>query len=252
MLSDPLFYAACIPAVLLFGIAKGGFGGALGVVAVPMMSLAISPLQAAAILLPILCLMDLLSLWAYRGKWVWPELEVLLPASIIGIVFGTLLFGYMSAAVIKLIIGVVALLFTVHYWATQRASSAGNTPHLSKSLGLLSGSAAGFTSFIAHAGGPPLSMYLLRRPLGKTEFVATTVVFFAAVNYLKLIPYGWLGQLSTDNLLASLILAPIAPIGVGIGFWLHKKVSDRWFFRFTYLLLFIVALKLISDGLSNY
>ena len=252
MLSDPLFYAACIPAVLLFGIAKGGFGGALGVVAVPMMSLAISPVQAAAILLPILCLMDLLSLWAYRGKWVWPELKVLLPASIIGVVFGTLLFGYMSAAVIKLIIGAVAMLFTVHYWVTQRASSAGSTRHLSKSLGLLSGSAAGFTSFIAHAGGPPLSMYLLRRPLGRTEFVATTVVFFAAVNYLKLIPYGWLGQLSTDNLLASLILAPIAPIGVGIGFWLHKKVSDRLFFRFTYLLLFIVALKLISDGLSSY
>ena len=88
--------------------------------------------------------------------------------------------------------------------------------------------------------------------MGKTEFVATTVVFFAAVNYLKLIPYGWLGQLSTDNLLASLILAPIAPIGVGIGFWLHKKVSDQLFFRFTYLLLFVVALKLISDGLSSY
>jgi uncharacterized membrane protein YfcA len=93
-------------------------------------------------------------------------------------------------------------------------------------------------------------MYLLRRPLNKTEFVATTVAMFAVVNYVKLIPYGFLGQLATDNLLASLVLAPFAPIGVGIGVWMHHNVSDRLFFRFVYLLLFIVSLKLLSDGLG--
>ena len=81
MLSDPLFYAVCIPAVLFYGISKGGFGGGLGVAAVPLMALVMSPVQAAGILLPILCFMDLLTLWAYRGKWVWPELNTLLPAS---------------------------------------------------------------------------------------------------------------------------------------------------------------------------
>lgn len=236
----------------MFGIAKGGFGGAMGVIAVPLMSLVISPVQAAGILLPILCLMDLLSLWAYRGKWVWPELTTLLPASLAGVVLGTLMFGYMSAATIKLIIGIVSILFTLHYWADRRSKIDKPVRYISKSYGLLGGSASGFTSFIAHAGGPPLSMYLLRRPLNRTQFVATTVVFFAGLNYVKLIPYGWLGQLSTDNLLASVILAPVAPIGVGIGVWLHKKVSDRFFFRFTYVLLFVVALKLISDGLDGF
>lgn len=252
MLSDPLFYAACIPAVLIFGIAKGGFGGGLGVAAVPLMSLVMSPVQAAGILLPILCLMDLLSLWAYRGKWVWPELRILLPASLLGIVAGTMLFGYMSAGVVKLIVGLVAILFTGHYFLLQRRSTAANSAYLPKRIGILGGAGAGFTSFIAHAGGPPISMYLLRRPLNKTEFVATAVVFFAVVNYVKLVPYGWLGQLATDNLVASLVLAPLAPIGVGLGVLMHNKVSDRLFFRFVYLLLFVVALKLISDGLGSF
>lgn len=248
MLSDPIFYAAAVPAVLLFGIAKGGFGGGLGVASVPLMSLVMSPVQAAGILLPILCFMDLISLWAYRGKWVWPELRALVPASLVGIGLGTLSFGLLSANTVKLIVGLVALLFIGHYWfSRQRRGNPVQAP-VSQYYGILGGAGAGFTSFIAHAGGPPVNMYLLRRPLNRTEFVATTAVFFAVVNYVKLLPYGWLGQLSVDNLAASLILAPLAPVGVGLGVWLHKRVSDRVFFRFVYFMLFIVALKLISDG----
>ena len=116
MITDPWFYAVATPAVLLFGISKGGFGGGLGVAAVPLMALVISPLQAAAILLPILCVMDLVALWKFRGKWVWPELRVLLPASLLGILVGTFLFEYMSASIVRLIIGVVAITFTLHYW----------------------------------------------------------------------------------------------------------------------------------------
>ena len=94
-----MFYAVAIPAVLLFGIAKGGFGGGLGRrVGATHVTRHVSPVQAAGILLPILCLMDLISLWAYRGKWVWPELRALIPASLIGIGLGTLSFGYLSAS----------------------------------------------------------------------------------------------------------------------------------------------------------
>lgn len=251
MLTDPMFYAVSLPAVLLFGIAKGGFGGGLGVVAVPLMALVMSPVQAAGILLPILCLMDLLSLWAYRGKWVWPELRVLVPASLLGIVAGTLLFGLMSAAMVRLIVGMVALLFSLHYWYHRQRTDSAPTRYLPRSVGLLGGAGAGFTSFIAHAGGPPVSMYLLRRPLNRTDFVATTAVFFAVVNYVKLAPYAWLGQLHADNLTASLVLAPIAPIGIALGVWLHKRVSDRSFFAIVYVVLFFVSLKLISDGVSG-
>lgn len=251
MITDPWFYVAAIPAVLLFGISKGGFGGGLGVVAVPLMALVISPVQAAAILLPILCVMDLVALWKFRGKWLWPELKVLLPASLLGILIGTLLFEYMSASVVRLIVGVVAIWFTLHYWINKQRSKNTELAIYPRSYGLLGGSVAGFTSFIAHSGGAPISMYLLRRPLDRTDFAATSIVFFAVVNYVKLIPYAWLDQFDTDNLATSAALVILAPVGVLIGAWLHKRVSDRIFFAFVYVLLFIVGLKLVYDGIGG-
>jgi len=250
LITDPWFYLAAIPAVLLFGIAKGGFGGGLGVIAVPLMALTVSPLQAAAVLLPILCLMDLVGLWAYRGKWLWPELRILVPASMIGIIAGTLLFGYMSVAVLRIIVGTVAIVFTLHFFVTSRKGPAAGLPPFPPAVGLIAGAAGGFTSFIAHSGGPPISMYLLRRPLNRTDFVATTVLLFAAINYVKLAPYAWLGQLSTENLLTSAVLSPLAPIGVYTGVWLHRKVSDAFFFRLMYVLLLLVGGKLLYDGLG--
>ena len=250
MITDPWFYAVAIPAVLVFAIAKGGFGGGLGVVAVPLMALVISPVQAAAILLPILCVMDLFAFRKYKGQWIRPELNVLIPASLIGIAVGTTMFGLLNAAAIRLIVGVVAVAFTLHYWLDRHYAADSELADFPRRYGVLSGGIAGFTSFVAHAGGPPVSMYLLRRSLNRTEFVATTVFFFIVVNYVKLIPYGWLGQLDSSNLLTSLVLAPLAPIGVELGHLLHHRVSDRFFFRLMYVLLFVVGLKLIYDGLS--
>jgi uncharacterized protein len=250
LITDPWFYAAAVPAVLLFGVAKGGFGGGLGVLAVPLMALAVSPVQAAAVLLPILCLMDLVGLWAYRGKWLWPELHVLVPASMVGIGVGTLLFGLMSAATVRIVVGVVAIAFTLHFYYSLLHKREAALPHFPKSVGVAAGAAGGFTSFIAHSGGPPISMYLLRRPLDRTDFVATTVLLFAAINYVKLVPYAWLGQLSAGNLLTSLVLAPLAPVGVYTGVWLHRRVSDRFFFRLMYVLLLVVGCKLLYDGIT--
>ena len=100
----------------------------------------------------------------------------------------------------------------------------------------------------AHAGGPPVSMYLLRRSLNRTEFVGTTVFFFTVVNYVKLVPYGWLGQFDASNLLTALVLMPLAPLGIEIGHFLHRRVTDLFFFRVTYALLFAVGAKLIYDA----
>ena len=250
MITDPWFYAAAVPAVLLFGIAKGGFGGGLGVLAVPLMALVVSPVQAAAVMLPILCVMDLVGLWAYRGKWLWPELRILAPASLIGIAAGTALFGYMSAATIKLCIGIVAIVFGAHYLVAVSRGSGSDPAYLPPSAGMVAGAVGGFTSFVAHAGGPPISIYLLRRPLDRFDFVATTVLLFAVINYVKLVPYAWLGQLSSQNLLTSLVLSPLAPLGVYTGVWLTRRVSDAFFFRFMYLLLLLVGGKLLWDGLA--
>ena len=247
MISDPLFYAVSIPAVLIFGISKGGFGGGLGVLAVPLMSLVISPIQAAAILLPILCFMDILSVRVYWKRWSWPDLKLMLPASVVGILIGTASFRYLDEGVVKLIVGVVAVSFAAHHYIGRRGDKA--SALLGPAAGVAASSIAGFTSFVAHAGGPPVNMYLLKRSLDKTTFVATTVFFFAAVNFVKLIPYGLLGQLDLGNLKVSATLLVPAAAGVLAGAWMHSRVSDRYFYQVVYALLLLVGLKLTYDGL---
>ena len=249
LITDPWFYAAAIPAVLMFGIAKGGFGGGPGTAAVPLMALVVSPVQAAAILLPILCLMDLVTLWAYRGRWDLSELKLLMPASLLGIAVGAYLFDVLTADTIRLCVGVIAVTFALHYWMSRLSRRKGDLPPFPRALALPAGAVSGFTSFIAHAGGPPVNMYMLRRPLDRTRFVATTAVFFTLVNYTKLIPYAWLGQLSAENLATSAALAVFAPIGVYLGVWLHRRIPDRVFFTFVYAFLFIVGIRLIVGGL---
>ena len=246
--SDPLFYAAAVPAVLLFGISKGGFGGGLGILAVPMVSLIVAPVQAAAILLPVLCCLDLIGLWAYRGKWDVPNLRILIPASVLGIVIGTLLFRYMNPGIIKLLLGAIAILFTLDYWFRPARRATDRPPGPAVVSGGIAATLAGFTSFIAHSGGPPISMYLLPQRMQRTLFVGTTVLLFAVINYVKLIPYTWLGLFNGDNLLTSLVLLPGAVIGFLAGIWLHNNVSEVLFYRVCYLFLLSVGIKLVLDG----
>lgn len=251
MITDTLFYLAAVPAVILFGVSKGGFGSGLGILAVPLLAMVVSPIQAAAIMLPILCFMDLLGLWAYRGKWIWPELRILLPASLIGIGVGTLMFEIMSPARLRLLLGIVAIAFTLHHYLQAYLSKTTHQKLFAPTIGMGAAALAGFTSFIAHAGGPPITMYLLRRGIDRTQFVATTVVFFAVVNYVKLVPYSWLGQFDDRNLMTSLILAPLAPLSIGLGVWLHNRVTDRFFFQVAYAMLFLVGVKLMFDGITG-
>jgi len=250
LIDDPIFYLAAVPAVIIYGISKGGFAGAIGFVAVPIMALVVSPLQAAAIFLPILCVMDLFALWAFRGRWRRSELRLLIPSSLLGIAVGTLLFGYLSPDLIRLLLGVVAILFTVNSWWQKRRASRHAQTLFGPAVGVAAAATAGLTSFIAHAGGPPLSIYLLRRGLDRTTVVATATAFFAVVNFVKLVPYTWLGQFDSANLATSLVLAPLAPLGIRAGKWLHDRVSDRFFFGFAYVALFVVGIKLIADGLG--
>lgn len=250
MITDPLFYLAAVPAVILFGISKGGFGSGLGVISVPLMAIAISPDHAAAILLPILCLMDMVGLWHFRGRWVWPELRILLPASALGLLAGTLLFEFMNPSRLRLLLGTIAVVFTLQHWLQARLNRVSRPALFGPAVAAAAGAVAGFTSFIAHSGGPPITMYLLRRGIDRTQFVATTVVFFAVLNYIKLVPYAWLGLFDRGTLLTALLLAPLAPLGMGLGIWLHERVTDRVFFRIAYLMLFLVGVKLIYDGLA--
>ena len=250
MIEDPLFYLVAVPALLIMGISKGGFGGGLGVVAVPLLSLTISPVQAAAIMLPILCFMDLFGLWSFRGKWDRANTKIIICGAVVGIAIGTASFRYLDEHMIKLLISVVALGFSGNYWLQRRS---GDRPPLAPSYlrGGFWSLIAGFTSFAAHAGGAPLNVYLLPLKLHKTVFQATTVIFFTVINYVKIVPYAWLGQLSIENLSTSLAVLPLALIGIVSGIWLHSRVPEQLFYKLCYGFLFLTGLKLLYDGISG-
>lgn len=246
---DPIFYLAAIPAVLIAGIGKGGFGGSIGMLATPLIALTTSPLQAAAIMLPILCAMDIMGLFAYRTKASWPNLLRMAPGAVAGIVIGTLTFDVMSEDFIRILIGGIAIAFTISNLIKRSRNTAAAGPSWVK--GSVWSCVSGFTSFVAHAGGPPVQVYLLPQRIDKTLYVGTTVWFFFLVNYVKLIPYGFLGQFSTASLGTSLALAPLAPVGIWLGLKLHHRVNEVLFYRIIYIFLILAGAKLLFDGFSG-
>jgi uncharacterized membrane protein YfcA len=222
MIDNLLFYILASIAIIVAGIAKSGFGGGLGVLSVPLMSLVISPPKAAAIMLPLLCTMDLFTIWHYRKTWDGNNLRILIPAALIGIFTGALFFKYLSDAHIRILVGFIALIFVLNFF---RRGGKSKKKQANFYRGSFWGSIAGFTSFGVHA-----------------------VFFFTIVNYTKLIPYAMLGQLNSDNLITSIILSPLAPLGVLLGIKLHVKVNENLFYTTCYIFLSITGIKLLYDG----
>jgi uncharacterized protein len=233
--------------VILTGISKSGLGGGLGQMSVPLMAMFISPVAAAAIMLPILCLIDLFNLWGYRKHWNRGDVALMLPGAVIGIGIGAMTYSYVDDNAVRLLLGVVTIIFAISFFMLGSPVGEGRKP--GKLTGVICGTISGFTSFVAHAGGAPVKFYLLPQKLPKKVFVGTHVFFFFAVNQIKLWPYFWLGQFSTENLSTSLVLMPAVPFGVVIGWWLVKVVPIEIFYRMIYILLFIAGAKLIWDGL---
>lgn len=235
-------------AVLITGISKSGLGGALGGLAVPFLSLWISPRDAAAVMLPILIAMDMVGIRAWSGKADWRDLKVLIPGAIVGIVLGTLAFGVMSDRLVKGMIGLIAVGFTLDRLLRHRgqATTEQRPPRM---FGWFSGVGAGFTSTLAHAGGPPVMIYLLSWRQPRETFVATTVFFFSVINLAKLPFYIALGLFSIDTLTMSAILLPLVPAGVWIGMRLLTRIPERPFYLFATAALGLSGVKLLWDGL---
>lgn len=246
MITDPFFYLCAIPAILIFGMAKGGMGGGIAVISVPLMALAVPPFQAAAILLPILLVMDAVAMWSFRGHWCRRNLKMTLPGAVAGIVVGAFTFHYLSEDAVRLLIGLIAVIFCLDYWFRNKASQKREPDAL---RGTFWGSIAGFTSFGIHTGGPPISIFYLPQQMDKKLLMGTFAVFFAVVNVVKLVPYAWLGQFDNTNLMTSLVLVPIAPIGVRLGYYLLHKINEQTVYRICYGFLFVVGVKLLWDGI---
>lgn len=251
MWSDPAFLIAAAISVILVGLAKGGFAG-LGALATPVLALAIGPVEAAAILLPILIVQDAVSLWSFRGRWHWWIIGWMLPGAIVGIAIGYGLAARLPTDAIVLALGMITAGFgfwriwlevAAHLRATVVAPS--TSPGW---VGSLFGVATGFTSQLAHAGGPPFQMWVAPRQLPHIEYVATNVLLFAVLNLVKLPTYVALGMMTVHVLSTAALLMPLAIASTLAGVWLVRRLATAGFYRFVYVLMVLLGTKLIWDG----
>jgi uncharacterized protein len=246
VITDPLFYLLAIVAVTLLGLSKGGFFG-LGVMALPLMSLFVPPLQAAAILLPTVLAQDALTIWTYRHDWSPWNLKIMIPSMALGIIIASLFAASLSSVHIRLAIGIIAAAFVLRDWLGRRFDRLAT--HANTFTGIVFGTLGGFTTLLANAGGPAWQMHLLPQKLDKFTYAGTLTMLFAASNLMKIPAYGTLGQLTVDNLAVGALLVPAAMVANYAGLWLVRRTPTELFFRIAYVLMFLIAIELIRGAL---
>lgn len=249
MILDPVFYAAAIPAVILLGFAKGGFYG-VGILALPLVSLVTPPLQALAIMLPILIVQDAITVWSYRADWSGRVLAVMLPGAVAGIAAGYVFAAAVPQAGIALVIGLICISFGGHRLWLERREPPPASPG-SVAGGLFWGAAAGFASMIAQAGGPPYQVWVMPQRLSREALVGTSSIFFALLNWARVVPFFMLGQLDRASLTTSLVLMPLAVASSFAGVALVRRVPVDRLYPVLYALLLLVGVKLLYDGLTG-
>ncbi len=232
-------------ATIFAGVSKGGFGSNAAFASAAILATIVEPGSAIGIMLPLLILMDLGSLKSYWKKWISKESRILILGSIPGVILGALLYSVVSADFFRILIGMICIIFVLWQILQNLNIVQKSFRPVSDFYGICLGCFAGFTSFISHAGGPPAAIYLLSKKPTKTEYQATTVIVFWAVNLAKAVPYTFLGLFTLDTLFLDLFLAPFALVGVWIGVKAHYMISERLFFAFTYVLLTITGFRLI-------
>jgi uncharacterized membrane protein YfcA len=249
MLGDnaPLFALASAGAIFV-GLSKGGLP-AIGGLAVPMLSLTMSPVKAAALLLPVYVVSDWVGLYLYRRSYSSPNLRILIPGAMAGVAFGWATASLFPENVLKLLIGLIGIGFCLNTWLLRPTDAPATRPDLR--CGLFWGTLSGFTSFVSHAGAPPYQIYMLPQRLDKLSFAGTSTILFAIVNAAKIVPYWQLGQFAPGSLRTGLTLLPPAIAGTIAGALLTRIIPDKLFFRVVQAALFAVSLKLAYDGGSR-
>jgi uncharacterized protein len=247
MITAPLFYLAAVPAVILMGLSKGGLSG-LGLLALPLMALVVSPVQGAAIMLPILMVQDVVTVWVYRHSWDRRNVLILVPGAIVGILTGYLWAAQLPDAAVRLALGAISVGFAIRRLVIERGPGEIAPTKADVPQGLFWGAVCGFTSMIAHAGGPPFQIYVMPQRLARDVFVGTGAVLFALINWIKVPPYWALGQFTRENLSTAGALFPVAVLTTFLGVWLVRRVPGERFYTIVYVLLILVGLKLLVDG----
>ncbi|MCW2388405.1 putative membrane protein YfcA [Sphingobium sp. B11D3B] len=245
---DPFYILCAVVAVVISGLAKGGFSGA-GSLAMPILALAIDPVRAAAILLPILIVQDVVGVWAFRRTWDGHVLAVMIPGMTIGVALGYFFSAQVSADVVLGVLGAISILFGLQRLWVERGHAITLPSNSPAWLGVLFGVASGFTSHVAHAGSPPFQMWVLPRKLPRDTLVGTTAIAFAVMNWIKVPAYAALGQFTHANLLATAALIPLALISTMLGVKLVRKVDPERFYVLIYVLMILLGVKLLADAL---
>ncbi len=247
---DTTFFLVAVPAAFIAGVSKGGFGGGPAFAATALMALIMSPAMALGIMLPLLMIADLATLRPFWKQWDTEAAKALIYGGLPGVILGAALYKLANADVLRVLIGLISLIFVVFQMARAQGWIAPAKAPLGKSVGLIAGVVSGFTSFVSHAGGPPAAMYLLSKGMGKTTYQATTVLAFWAINAMKAVPYAFLGVFTVDTFNAGLILVGPILLGCVVGVYAHRALPERVFFLITYVLLVSAGSKLIYDGLT--
>jgi uncharacterized membrane protein YfcA len=245
MITDPSVYLVASVAVSCLGLSKGGFIG-FGLIATPLLALAIPPLEAAAILLPIMLAQDVFSAWSFRHDWDHRTLSVMLPGSLFGIALAWVLASYLNEALVRLAVGMVGISFAMSHWIGLKTNTQKGTS------GIFWGVLAGFTGTLANAGGPPFLVYALSQNLAKMTFVGTSAIFFLVLNAAKLVPFFALGQLSNQNLATSVLLLPPAIIATLVAIRLVRRIPSSTFYRISYGLVLAVSIGLIWQAITQH
>jgi uncharacterized membrane protein YfcA len=217
--------------------------------ALPLMSLFVPPLQAAAIILPTAIAQDALTMWVYRRHWSGWNIAIMVPSMFIGMVLGWLMAASLSATHIRLAVGLIAALFVARYWLARRFERF--VPKPSVATGVVFGAIGGVTTMLANAGGPVWQMHMLPQRLDKISYVGTFAVLFAASNLVKIPGLATLGFVTFENMLVGFALVPIAIVSNYAGIWMVRRVSTEMFFRIAYILMFVIAAELIRSAVVD-
>lgn len=242
------FWFLALTASLLVGMSKGGLP-IVGMLSVPVLSLAISPITAVGLLLPVYVLSDLFGLYAYRHAFNGRVLAIMVPGMVVGVGIGWMTAHVVPEWSVTALVGLIGTVFALNSMLRKQVD--GPPQEAKIGPGLFWGSVAGFTSFVSHTGGPPYQVYTLPLRMTKTVFAGTSTIAFAIVNAVKLIPYYYLDQLNLANLKIAFVLMPPAALAVFGGVWLVRWMPEKLFFRIVTWALLAVSLKLIYDGLSG-
>jgi uncharacterized membrane protein YfcA len=247
---DPLTLAVGALCVLIIAFTKGAFGGGFAIIGIPLLALVMDPIVAGAFLAPLFCVSDIVALRYWRpSTWSRPDLQILVPSQLAGMGLGFLLLNIANRSFFAVAIGSITLLFAGHWF---RGGGAVVEHPRSLAKGIAAGAASGLTSMVAHAGGPPVAMYLLPLGLPKAVYAGTTYLFFVVANFAKVWPWLVLAT-PTPNLWVLMALSvPVVWVGVWLGWRLHERLDQRQMYSACYALLVVVALKLLWDGLKGY